>query len=145
MMRPTTASAGKVIEKKPGSVNGSSKRSGSVSSTMRRKETSLPPPNVRREMEGPKEVEPINEPIKVAAEDAVVPPAEETIPVTREEPKETVGELSVDTSAKESNESDNQDSSATGNEEDEGHTPTTTASSTTLVQEGDAHEVTAKE
>ena len=81
----------------------------------------------------------------MAAPEITIPKPKQTTEVVKE-PKSSANELSVDTTAKEITNTNTQDSSVAGHDEDEGHTPTTTASSTTLVHEGDAQEeVTAKE
>ncbi|RPA97368.1 hypothetical protein L873DRAFT_1829057 [Choiromyces venosus 120613-1] len=159
MMRPTTASASKVTDKKQIPTHQPPKRSGSVTSTSRRKEaSSLPPPKVRLPKEDTQsegsviEKSVIQKPTKAEVEPspAVVP--EVAVPEPKqnieaaEEPKSIANELSVDTMAKQITNTNTQGTSVVGNEEEEGHTPTTTASSTTLVHEGDAQEeVTAKE
>jgi len=165
MMRPTTASASKVTDKKQIPTHQPSKRSGSVASSGRKKEaSSLPPPKVRlqkedAQSEGSTTEESVTQnPTKaesqvktdvqasaVAAPEITTPKPKQTTEAV-EEPKSSANELSVDTTAKEITNTNTQDSSVAGHDEDEGHTPTTTASSTTLVHEGDAQEeVMAKE
>ncbi|PWW73058.1 hypothetical protein C7212DRAFT_359681 [Tuber magnatum] len=165
MMRPTTASASKVTDKKQIPTHQPPKRSSSVAGAGRRKEaSSLPPPKVRLQKEDTQsEGSVIEEPViqnpteaegRVKAENeasAVAAPEIAALEPKRitevaEEPGFVANELSVDTTASEITSTNAQGSSVTGHEEDEGHTPTTTASSTTLVHEGDAQEeVTAKE
>ncbi|CAZ84373.1 unnamed protein product [Tuber melanosporum] len=166
MMRPTTASASKVTDKKQIPTHQPPRRSGSVTSTSRRKEaSSLPPPKVRLQKEDTQsEGSAIEESatqnptraegqVRVEVEACAVTAHEAAAPepnrITEavEEPKSIANELSVDTTAKEITNTNTQGSSVAGTEEDEGHTPTTTASSsTTLVHEGDdQEEVTTKE
>jgi len=165
MMRPTTASASKVTDKKQIPTHQPSKRSDSVASSSRRKEaSSLPPPKVRLRKEDTQSEGSITEesvtqdPTKVegqvkadveasaAAAPEIATPKPKQATEVAEEPKSSANELSVDTTAKEIINTNTQDSSVAGHEEDEGHTPTTTASSTTLVHEGDGQEeVAAKE
>ncbi|CUS12454.1 unnamed protein product [Tuber aestivum] len=162
MMRPTTASASKVTDKKQIPTHQPPKRSGSVTSTSRRKEaSSLPSPKVRLQKEDTRpEGSVIEEPViqnptesegcvkaEIEANAVAVPEAAASEPkqITEvvTEPESIPNELSVDTTASEITSTHTQSPSVAGHEEDEGQTPTTSASSTTLVHEGDVQEEVA--
>lgn len=152
MMRPTTASASKVSDKKPGPMNPPPKRSASVSSTSRRREKSLPPSTGRLQKqttgegsktEGEASIEVAQQPEEAPVEAAetqnqiqeAVSPSKEVINV------EVPAKITVEVPTKITVEVEVQES------EDGSQSPTTTTSSTTLVHEGegkDDDEVLAK-
>lgn len=138
MMRPTTSSAGKGLDKKPGPMNPPQKRSASVASTSRRREKSLPPTTGRLHKqttgEGPKIEEKATTEVP---EQFVETPVESN--ETQNQAQEAVNpsEETADVVEAEVQES-----------EDGCQSPTTTTSSTTLVHEGegkDDDEILAKE
>ncbi|KAH8144428.1 uncharacterized protein LAJ45_11596 [Morchella importuna] len=157
MMRPTTASAGKVSDKKP-AVGAPSKRSASVASTSRRREPSLPPSLARlvKQKTGEKKTEVAQDAVPEVKED-IAEAAQESKPETTEDPaapveaaapaevaveqapveQVTVEQASVEKVPVAIEVPTTKDEAEVNEEEDEEQSPTTTTSSTTLVHEGE--------
>ncbi|KAH0610351.1 uncharacterized protein H6S33_011878 [Morchella sextelata] len=157
MMRPTTASAGKVSDKKP-AVGAPSKRSASVASTSRRREPSLPPSLARlvKQKTGEKKTEATQDAVPEVKED-IAEAAQESKPETSEDPaapveaaapaevvveqapveQVTAEQASVEKAPVTIEVPTTKDEAEVNEEEDEGQSPTTTTSSTTLVHEGE--------
>lgn len=156
MMRPTTASAGKVSDKKP-AVGVPSKRSASVASTSRRREPSLPPSLARlvKQKTGEKKTEVTQDAVPEVKEDIAettqeskserpehpAAPVEAAAPTEVAIEKAPVEQVTAEQASVEiapvTIEVPTTKDEAEVNEEDEGQSPTTTTSSTTLVHEGE--------
>lgn len=147
MMRPTTASAGKVSDKKPGAMNPPSKRSASVASTSRRRETSLPPPTGRLQKQKTGEKPKVGDmgtevPQQLSEAPSEVQDQVQEAVSSNDTSIKGVTNVETPTGAEVEVEVETQES------EDGGQSPTTTTSSTTLVHEGegkDDEEILVKE